>query len=161
MTQRYLTLTVISPLEGGRGFVNVEFGSRTRRGLPWRSSGENSALPVQGTWVPSLYWELRLHKPWSWGKKNKTEKSLNVTFVNILLNRRQRLYILQGWCCKFTRESAVVALFLDPRHLCQAGTEPLERLSPPEMLVAGRSWAVWPLRFPWNLVSVLAPQGCL
>ena len=74
MTQRYLTLTVISPLEGGRGFVNVEFGSRTRRGLPWRSSGENSALPVQGTWVPSLYWELRLHKPLSWGKKKKKNR---------------------------------------------------------------------------------------
>ena len=33
------------------------------RGLPWRSSGKDSALPMQGAGVQSLVRELRSHMP--------------------------------------------------------------------------------------------------
>ena len=43
---------------------------RTRvRGLPWRSSGWVSELPLQGVWVPSLVGELRSCKPAAKKKK--------------------------------------------------------------------------------------------
>ena len=32
---------------------------RQEEGLPWWSSGQDSALPMQGTWVQSLVRELR------------------------------------------------------------------------------------------------------
>ena len=39
--------------------------------LPWRSSGSDSALPLQGPWVWSLVGELRSHKPQGAAKKKK------------------------------------------------------------------------------------------
>lgn len=32
-------------------------------GLPWQSQGLDPTLPLQGTWVKSLVWELRSHMP--------------------------------------------------------------------------------------------------
>ena len=32
-----------------------------KQGLPWRSSDQDTTLPVQGVWVPPLLRELRSH----------------------------------------------------------------------------------------------------
>lgn len=44
-----------------------------KQGLPWMSSSEDSALPIQGAQVQSLAWELRSH-PQPKGKKKKLIK---------------------------------------------------------------------------------------
>ena len=41
----------------------LPWGSRHALGAPWRSSGWDSELPLQGTWVQSLVEELRSGKP--------------------------------------------------------------------------------------------------
>ena len=46
----------VKPSEGGESI-------RLREGLPWWSIGYNSALSMQGAWVPSLIRELRSIMP--------------------------------------------------------------------------------------------------
>ena len=52
-------------------------------GLPWRSTGEDSALPMQGAWVRSLAGEIRSHMPCGTAKKikkqNKTTMDQDLT----------------------------------------------------------------------------------
>ena len=43
-------------------------------GIPWRSSGEDSALSLPRTRVQSLVRELRSHKPRGRGKKERKRK---------------------------------------------------------------------------------------
>ena len=44
-------------------------------GIPWQSSGWESAFPLQGAWVPSLV-ELRSHKMCDAAKKRWGEESI-------------------------------------------------------------------------------------
>ena len=53
------------------------------RGFPWRSAGNNLALPQQGAWVQSLGRELRSCMPWAEPKKKKQ--------LQRYLSRRDRL----------------------------------------------------------------------
>ena len=46
--------------------------------LPWRSSGWDSVLPVQGTQVPSLVGELGFHMPHGMAKKNPQKTKTTV-----------------------------------------------------------------------------------
>ena len=41
------------------------------KGLPWRSSGQDSMIKMQGTWVQSLVRELESHMVCSAAKKKK------------------------------------------------------------------------------------------
>lgn len=45
-----------------------------KQGLPWMSSSEDSALPIQGAQVQSLAWELRSHLQPKREKKKKLIK---------------------------------------------------------------------------------------
>lgn len=45
-----------------------------KQGLPWMSSSEDSALPIQGAQVQSLAWELRYHLQPKREKKKKLIK---------------------------------------------------------------------------------------
>lgn len=47
------------------------FSSRNTQGIPWRSSGWKSALPLPRVSVQSLVRELRAHKPCSMAKTEK------------------------------------------------------------------------------------------
>ena len=49
-------------------------------GLPWWSSGYDSALPLQGAWVRSLVGEIRSCIPCgvAKGKKKKVKNGLNI-----------------------------------------------------------------------------------
>ena len=47
-------------------------------GLPWRSSGWDSVLPLQGAQAPSLVGELRSRKPRGMAKKTKTNKKMSL-----------------------------------------------------------------------------------
>ena len=49
----------------------------TRRGLPWRSRGYDSAPPMQGAWVPSLIAELRTYMPRGMAKKTQKNPQTN------------------------------------------------------------------------------------
>ena len=57
--------------------IRFAFKSTTLEGLPWWSSGLDSALPTQGAWVRSLIGELRSCMPNGRAKKKKlsTKKS--------------------------------------------------------------------------------------
>ena len=58
-------------------------------GLPWRSSGQDSTLPLQGTRVRSLVSELRSHKPHSVAEKKR--KILNKEKIWVKeMNRKQK-----------------------------------------------------------------------
>ena len=47
------------------------FKKHSSLGLPWQSSGSDSALPMQGEWIQSLVRELSFHMPCSTAKKKK------------------------------------------------------------------------------------------
>lgn len=46
------------------------------RGFPWRSAGNNLALPQQGAWVQSLGRDLRSCMPWAEPKKKKAAAAI-------------------------------------------------------------------------------------
>lgn len=45
-----------------------------KQGHPWRSSDQDTTLPVQGVWVPPLVRELRSLKPPGLAKNRKKER---------------------------------------------------------------------------------------
>ena len=49
----------------------ISIKKRKKLGLPWRSSGWDSALPLQGAWVRPLVRELRSSMPCGVAKKKK------------------------------------------------------------------------------------------
>ena len=66
-----------------------------REGLPWWSSGEDSALPLQGAWIPSLVGELKSHM--LCGKKKKC-----VGRVSASLNKSSEFTLnCNGFICSF------------------------------------------------------------
>ena len=69
-------------------------GILKKRGIPWRSSGQDSALSLLRAQVQSLVGELRSHKPCSTAKKKKSRYRGNIPqhnkghkpTANIILN---------------------------------------------------------------------------
>ena len=51
-----------------------DFLKEDSKGIPWRSNGLDSALPLQGAQVQSLVGELRSHELHSVAQKNKEEE---------------------------------------------------------------------------------------
>ena len=64
----------------GMGSQNFYF-NKNQLGLPWRSSGYDSELPMQGAWVQSLVRELGSQMPRSTAKKKKKRNQLIPSLV--------------------------------------------------------------------------------
>ena len=67
-----------SPTEWSVTLLVLHFKSSNYEGLPWQSSGLDSAVSLQRVWVWSLVRELRSHKPCSVVKKKKSHYEVPV-----------------------------------------------------------------------------------
>ena len=56
-------------------------------GLTWQSSGLDSMLPLQGSWVPSLVGELRSHMHPSWCSQKNNKFKINLKRKTICGNK--------------------------------------------------------------------------
>ena len=110
---------------GGRGSRVINFCPSWQRGerkhlykfismgIPWRSSGQDSELPLQGTRVPSLIRELRPGKPRGAVKKqtNKQNKFISSFQAN---REEQRAFLVSAssQLCSVQNDSyAIVGYF--------------------------------------------------
>ena len=62
-------------------------------GIPWHSSGEDSALSLMGAWVQSLVSKVRFYKPHSMAKKKK-----KASLGKLLLSIADRLSVKEILC---------------------------------------------------------------